>query len=968
MSRPSPVRGLASLCRSCRTSVLGNPRDQGPTGMHFLIHPVPLAEPSKIETEEGLPEIKAESGRTWLFRVAKVAAFLIAINQVWADEGKARTAPATETAAAQQTEKLTETNPSSQATIEQVQVIQIGQQVQVRIEGTGRLSYLPSGLSNPDRLVLDFSGAQLRMGQKLIPSNLPPVRRVRVGQFKADVARVVIDLDAQVPYSISANENAVTVVLRPDVLVGTRAVSEKEKERPFVAPAVPAEPRPAPMEPMQLAAPVPVPKQPSEYKKTEVEPAKKSSLEAKAETPPEAAAPEPPPKPRLPAPVVPPIGARRSESAIEPGQVYLEIKSNIDGTQLQGNRERSFLHEGANLTSEVSFFSNTPVLGIRRFEHLVVFRYTDNPRVDPERNTMQRAYLRFIGPSFEANVGDSLVNYSRLTFSQNIKGLNLRKNLTQRLRITGTVGFFTDRWGSLYRNFTAFRDLALDCQSASKPGEPAPGCIESPPGSNQFVLSPVNPGKPYARLVGGARLEERVGRNGWLAANWSHGKDLLQSLPAANTICEDLSTGARTIRLVSPGCSAGETEVAGSRRPSPEAINNDVLSVDTKLESRALRLRLGGEFAYSWTSGGAPPAGANSNNFVCAFQPPIVGAAVLDSRCFAGQASDYAGRFDIAQRLGKFNWRVDYSRFQPNFFSANARQIRDLQDFSIRSEFEFARQFTVVGLWRRSNDNLNGQRDFTSLVRAPEVRLVFRELPVYRRMSIEVGYRERNLDTAGNPLPTELLKRSTRIPFMSVGLPIGPTQLTFDYEHRHDSDAVRAPLSSDTDRFAFGYRASYSWGRWGFNPLFRFELERLNKNVPVNPQLSATDPTLIFPIDFADAFDMNRSVQAGFLLETPRYFRFEGLYREFNSLTLSSLRASSAFDPQLRFFYLNQGFKRPSWRGSVTYKLANDENKTVTVFYERTNNFFDPGDPFVADLKSFRETVIGATILVRSRW
>src|SRR3989441_12296467 len=93
-----------------------------------------------------------------------------------------------------------------------------------------------------------------------------------------------------------------------------------------------------------------------------------------------------------------------------------------------------------------------------------------------------------------------------------------------------------------------------------------------------------------------------------------------------------------------------------------------------------------------------------------------------------------------------------YARFQPNFFSANARQIRDLQDFSIRSEFEFARQFTVVGLWRRSNDNLNGRRDFTSLVRAPEVRLIFRELPVYRRMSIEVGYRERNLDFAGTPL------------------------------------------------------------------------------------------------------------------------------------------------------------------------------------------------------------------------
>ena len=951
MSRPSPVLGPvhASWTRSHQTT--RKPHRLDPHWQAAFLSPVPAAgSQEEIGTQKSLPDTKAESDRTWLLQVAKVAAFLIAINTALVDESRARAAAGTETAAAQQSSKLTRTSLPSQAAIERVQVIGAGRQVQVRVEGTGHLWYVPSGLSHPDRLVLDFPGALLRMEQKLIPSDLPPVRSVRVGQFKADVARVVIDLDAQVPYSINANENVVTVVLRPDVLVGTHARSEKESEKPFVAP-----------EPMPLAAPVAAPKQPSE-------PAKKSSLETKAETPPETAAPEPSPKPRLPVPVVPPIRARKSESPIEPGQVYFETKSIIDGTQLQGNRERSFLHEGTNLTSEVSFFSNAPLLRVRRFEHLVVFRYTDNPRVDPERNSMQRAYLRLIGPSFEAHLGDSLVNYSRLTFGQNIKGLNLGKNLTQRLRITGTVGFFTDRWGSLYRNFTVFRDLALDCQSASKPEAPAPGCIESPPGSNQFVLSPVNPGKPYARLVGGARLEEKVGRNGWLAANWSHGKDLLQSLPAADTICEDLSTGVRTARVVSPGCLPSETEVAGSRRPSTEAINNDVLSVDTSLESRALRLRLRGEYAYSWTSGGTPPAGANPNNFLCASQPSIVGGAVLDSRCFDGQVGGYAGRFEIAQRLGKFNWRADYARFQPNFFSANARQIRDLQDFSIRSEFEFARQFTVVGLWRRSNDNLNGRRDFTSLVRAPEVRLIFRELPVYRRMSIEVGYRERNLDFAGTPLATDLRKRSTRIPFLSLGLPIGHTQLIFDYEHRHDGDAVQAPLSSDTDRFAFGYRASYSWGRWGLSPLFRFELERLNKNVPINPQLSAIDSTLAFPADFTDAFDTNRSVQAGFLLEAPRYLRFEGFYREFNSLTLSSLRASAAFDPQLRFFYLNQGFKRPSWRTSVTYKLANDENKTVTVFYERTNNFFDTGQPLVPDLKSFRETVIGATILVRSRW
>src|SRR5256712_3343965 len=227
---------------------------------------------------------KAKSSRTWLLQVAKVAEFLIALIAVWVDGSRARAAAGTETAAAQQNSKLTGTTLPSQAAIEQVQVIGAGQQVQVRVEGTGHLWYVPSGLSHPDRLVVDFRGALLRMEQKVIPSDCPPVRRVRVGQFKVHVARVVIDLDAQVPYSISANENVVTVVLRPDVLAGTRAGSAQESAKPFVAPAVPAEAGVPPVEPTPLAAPVAAPK-PGEYKRTEVEPAKKSCLETKAETP-----------------------------------------------------------------------------------------------------------------------------------------------------------------------------------------------------------------------------------------------------------------------------------------------------------------------------------------------------------------------------------------------------------------------------------------------------------------------------------------------------------------------------------------------------------------------------------------------------------------------------------------------------------------------------------------------------------
>ena len=632
------------------------------------------------------------------------------------------------------------------------------------------------------------------------------------------------------------------------------------------------------------------------------------------------------------------VPPRAQATETEPGQLYFELRYTVGGTDLQGNSERSFLHEGINHTAEFSFFNNEPIGASLRFEVLAVGRYTNNPQVDPERNSLQRGYLRLKGSSFEANLGDALVNYSRLTFNQNIKGLNVWKNILPRLRVTGTVGFFVDRWGSLYRNYTFFRDLT------------------GPP-------NPFSPGKPYTRFVAGARVEQKFGRANWIAANWSHGEDLQQSLPDATLACEDTASGLISIRPISTGCLPGEVELVGFRRPFPEAINNDVISSDTNLELKPLRTSFRGEFAYSWTSGGTPPPGANSTNFVCASQSPIFGASVLDERCFPGQVGDWAGRFEARQRIWRLNWTVDYSRFEPNFFSANARQIRDLQDFTVRGEYELSRKVSVIGSWRRSNDNLNGQRNFTNVVRAPEGRLVFRELPFYRRMILEMGYRERNLDTPGTPGPLDLQKRSTRIPFLSLSLPVGPAQVSFDYEHRHEMNAVTPQLSTDTDRFAVGYRARYSWDRWEFSPSARFEIERLDKAAPLNAALSPTDVTLLFPGDFFSAFDTNRTIQAGFLLDTPRYIRIEGNYREFNGLALSP----SQLNQQAGFLYFNQGFKRPSWRAAVTFKIANDENRTVTAFYVRTNNRFPTIGPSVPDLRSFSETVIGGSIVYRFR-
>jgi polysaccharide biosynthesis/export protein len=90
------------------------------------------------------------------------------------------------------------------ALIERVQAIDLGQHVQVRVVGSGALSCAPFLLATPHRLVLDCTGAHVRSGLTPSSINLDPVLSVRVGQFKTNVARVVVELAGQTPYTVRA--------------------------------------------------------------------------------------------------------------------------------------------------------------------------------------------------------------------------------------------------------------------------------------------------------------------------------------------------------------------------------------------------------------------------------------------------------------------------------------------------------------------------------------------------------------------------------------------------------------------------------------------------------------------------------------------------------------------------------------------------------------------------------------------
>ena len=97
------------------------------------------------------------------------------------------------------------------ALIEKVQAIDLGEHVQIRVVGNGSLSCRPFLLAAPDRLVLDCPGAHVRAGSTPTRVNLDPVLSVRVGQFKTNVARVVVELAGQAPYTVGADGNKVLV-------------------------------------------------------------------------------------------------------------------------------------------------------------------------------------------------------------------------------------------------------------------------------------------------------------------------------------------------------------------------------------------------------------------------------------------------------------------------------------------------------------------------------------------------------------------------------------------------------------------------------------------------------------------------------------------------------------------------------------------------------------------------------------
>jgi len=97
------------------------------------------------------------------------------------------------------------------AVISSVAVTQASARSSVRVEGEGELYAHATRMQNPDRLVLDFTGTRMAVQKTVIPGVSAPVRGVRLGQYRPDVARVVIDLTAATPYQIAHEGSALVI-------------------------------------------------------------------------------------------------------------------------------------------------------------------------------------------------------------------------------------------------------------------------------------------------------------------------------------------------------------------------------------------------------------------------------------------------------------------------------------------------------------------------------------------------------------------------------------------------------------------------------------------------------------------------------------------------------------------------------------------------------------------------------------
>jgi type IV pilus assembly protein PilQ len=129
------------------------------------------------------------------------------------------------------------------AFVSQVEIARSGQQTMVRVEEsrhTGEINYQVLRLANPPRVVVDFDDARLSVARNAIPSNYEPIRGVRLGQYRPNQVRVVIDLQHPAEFAVEKSVHALTVTFA-EAEAAPSDVAPAAKPLPVNKPAGPAQ-------------------------------------------------------------------------------------------------------------------------------------------------------------------------------------------------------------------------------------------------------------------------------------------------------------------------------------------------------------------------------------------------------------------------------------------------------------------------------------------------------------------------------------------------------------------------------------------------------------------------------------------------------------------------------------------------------------------------------------------------------
>jgi hypothetical protein len=127
-------------------------------------------------------------------------------------------------------------------------------EVWVRLSRSAR--YQAELMDSPDRLVLDFEDTAYRWSKQAVPVTADPVRQLRGSQFRKGVARLVIELQRKVGYTIETDREGLRIViLRAESAEAARAPAPATSTPPATPTPSPASPR-APPGGRSVAAPL----------------------------------------------------------------------------------------------------------------------------------------------------------------------------------------------------------------------------------------------------------------------------------------------------------------------------------------------------------------------------------------------------------------------------------------------------------------------------------------------------------------------------------------------------------------------------------------------------------------------------------------------------------------------------------------------------------------------------------------